>query len=172
MGHRKFKKPRKGHLGFLPKHRTSHHRGRIRSFPKDNLENEPHLTAFMGFKAGMTHVLREVERSGSSINKKEIVEAVTVIETPPLRVVGIVGYVETVRGLRSLATVWAQNLNVDFKRRFYRNWYRSKKKCFKKYTEKLSSQPELLKQGLERIKKYCQVVRLICHSQTDLLNFR
>jgi len=35
MSHRKFEKPRKGNLGFLPKRRTRHHSGRIRSFPKD-----------------------------------------------------------------------------------------------------------------------------------------
>jgi large subunit ribosomal protein L3e len=41
------------------------------------------------------------------MNKKEIVEAVTVIETPPMVVVGLVGYIETPRGLRALTTVWA-----------------------------------------------------------------
>jgi len=39
--------------------------------------------------------------------KKEVVEAVTVIETPPMVVVGLVGYIETPRGLRALTTVWA-----------------------------------------------------------------
>jgi len=65
------------------------------------------LTAFAGFKAGMTHILRDVEKPGSKMHKKEIVEAVTVIETPPMVVVGVVGYIETPRGLRSLTTVWA-----------------------------------------------------------------
>ena len=170
MSHRKFEKPRKGHLGFLPKRRTRHHRGRIRSFPKDDQSKKPHLTAFMGFKAGMTHVLREVERVGSLLHKKEIVEAVTIIETPPLRVVGIVGYIETVKGLRTLTTAWASNLGNEFKRRFYKNWYRSKKKSFTKYAEKMSSQQNLSTQLLNRIKKYCQVVRLICHTQSNLLN--
>lgn len=64
------------------------------------------MTAFAGFKAGMTHILREVNRPGSKNHKKEVVEAVTVIETPPMRVVGVVGYVDTPRGLRALTTVW------------------------------------------------------------------
>ena len=81
----------------------------------------------------MTHVLREVERSESLLNKKEVIEAVTVIETPPMVVVGMVGYIETVRGLRALTTLWAQNLSNSFKRRMYKNWYKSKKKCFSKY---------------------------------------
>lgn len=170
MSHRKFEKPRSGHKGFLPKRRTRHHRGRIRSFPKDDPSKKPHLTAFMGFKAGMTHVLREVERVGSLLHKKEVVEAATVIETPPLRVVGVVGYIETTRGLRTLTTAWASNLSNEFKRRFYKNWYKSKKKSFTKYAEKMSSQQNLSTQLLNRIKKYCQVVRLICHTQSNLLN--
>jgi large subunit ribosomal protein L3e len=55
--------------------------------------------------------VRDKERKAAKGNKKEVseqVEAVTVIETPPMRVVGLVGYIETPRGLRALATVWAQ----------------------------------------------------------------
>jgi len=55
----------------------------------------------------MTHVLRDVERPGSKLHKKEVVEAVTIIETPPMVVVGVVGYIDTPRGLRALTTVWA-----------------------------------------------------------------
>ena len=47
----------------------------------------------------------------------------TIIETPPLVVVGVVGYVETPRGLRALKTVFAQHLSEECRRRFYKNWY-------------------------------------------------
>ena len=107
MSHRKFEAPRHGNLGFAPRRRTKHHRGRIRSFPKDDSKKPCHFTAFAWFKAGMTHILREVEKPGSKLHKKECVEAVTVIETPPMVVVGMVGYIDTPRGLRALSTVWA-----------------------------------------------------------------
>ncbi len=58
--------PRHGSLGFSPRKRTKKHRGKIRSFPKDDKSKAPHLTAFMGYKAGMTHVVREIDRPGSS----------------------------------------------------------------------------------------------------------
>ena len=58
--------PRHGSLGFQPRKRTRKHRGKIRSFPKDDRTKAPHLTAFMGYKAGMTHVVREIDRPGSS----------------------------------------------------------------------------------------------------------
>lgn len=59
--------PRHGSLGFLPKKRTKKHRGKIRHFPKDDATKAPHMTAFMGYKAGMTHVVRDVDRPGSSM---------------------------------------------------------------------------------------------------------
>lgn len=86
----------------------------------------------MGYKAGMTHILREVEKPGSKLHKKEACEPVTIVETPPMTVVGIVGYMQTVRGLRSMHTVWAQHLDESVRRKFYKNWYKSKKKAFTK----------------------------------------
>merc|ERR1711872_919638 len=110
MSHRKFHAPRHGSLGFLPRKRCKRHRGKVKSWPKDDATQPPHLTAFVGFKAGMTHILREVDRVGSKSHKKEVVEAVTIVETPPIVVVGVIGYVETPRGLRQLTTIWAEHL--------------------------------------------------------------
>lgn len=164
MSHRKFEKPRKGNLGFTPKRRTKHHAGKIKSFPKDNKALAPHLTAFAGVKAGMTHVVREYERIGSLLDKKEKVEAVTILETPPMRVVGMVGYIETMKGLRSLTTLWCGSMSDSFKRRLYKNWHNSKRKAFTKYQEKLKSDSKYSEIQKNRIAKYCSVVRLICHT--------
>jgi len=51
-------------------------------------------------------------------------------------IVGVVGYTQTPRGLRSVATVWANHLSDEVKRRFYKRWYASKKKAFSKYVSK------------------------------------
>merc|ERR1711955_62540 len=102
MSHRKFSAPRHGSMGFYPKKRSKRHRGKVKAFPKDDAKKPVHLTSFLGFKAGMTHIVREVDRPGSKGGAREIVEAVTVIETPPLVCVGMVGYIETPRGLRAL----------------------------------------------------------------------
>jgi large subunit ribosomal protein L3e len=126
----------------------------------------------MGFKAGMTHVVREIERPGSKLHKKESVEAVTILETPPMTVVGVVGYVETPNGLRSLTTVWAAHLSDDVKRRFYKNWYRSKRKAFTKYAKKCAEKPQDVQFELDRIKKYCQVVRVLAHTQIRKVKLR
>jgi len=121
MSHRKFSAPRHGSLGFLPKQRSKRHRGKVKAFPKDDPSKPVHLTAFIGFKAGMTHIVREVDKPGSKVNKKEVVEAVTLLETPPMVIVGVVGYIDTPRGPRMFKSVWAEHLSEDCKRRFYKN---------------------------------------------------
>ena len=55
------------------------------SFPKDDPKKPVHLTAAMGYKAGMTTIVRDVDRPGAKSHKKEVVEAVTVVDTPPVR---------------------------------------------------------------------------------------
>lgn len=164
--HRKYEAPRHGSLGFLPRKRSARHRGKVKSFPVDDPKKPVHLTAFMGYKAGMTHIVRELDRPGSKMHKREIVEAVTIVETPPMIVVGVVGYVETPRGLRTLTTVWASHLSDAVKRRFYKNWYRSKKKAFTRYAKKHAEDGgKSTARELERIRKYCTVVRVLAHTQ-------
>merc|ERR1712216_836134 len=175
MSHRKFEAPRHGSLGFLPRKRTNHHTGKVKSFPRDDDTKPCHLTAFMAYKAGMTHITRDVDKPGAKVHKKEVFEAVTILECPPMVVVGVVGYVETPRGLRSLTTVWAQHLDESLKRRFYKNWYRSKKKAFTTYAKKYADEATKTKNidgELQRIKKYCTVVRVLAHTQIRKLKLR
>lgn len=106
----------------------------------------------------MTHILRDVDKPGSKWNKKEIIEATTIIECPPIMIVGLVGYIETPRGLRALSTVWASKLDKNTIRRFYKNWMSSKKKAFSKYSKKFGETSEI---GFKRIKKYCSIVRVL-----------
>ncbi|RLM69480.1 60S ribosomal protein L3-like [Panicum miliaceum] len=167
MSHRKFEHPRHGSLGFLPRKRASRHRGKVKSFPRDDAKKPCHLTAFLGYKAGMTHIVREVEKPGSKLHKKETCEAVTIIETPPLVIVGLVAYVKTPRGLRTLNSVWAQHLSEEVRRRFYKNWCKSKKKAFTKYALKYDSDAgkKEIQLQLEKMKKYASVIRVIAHTQ-------
>jgi len=174
MSHRKFEHPRQGNLQYLPKRRTRHHRGRVRTFPKDDPSSKVHLTAFMGYKAGMSHCVKYLEkREGKKIIKKDIVHPVTVVETPPMKVVGLVGYIKTPRGLRTLSTVWAAQLDDDVKRRFYKNWMNSKKKAFTKYGNKYKEDKKNpIERELMRIKKYCCAVRALCATQIRKIKLR
>merc|ERR1711887_286473 len=171
MSHRKFEAPRHGSKGFLPKKRSARHRGRVKCFPKDDASKPVHLTAFMAYKAGMTHIVREVDKPGSKVNKKEVVDAVTILEAPPLVCVGAVGYLSTPHGLRSFVTVWAEHIDEDCKRRFYKNWYKSKKKAFTKYAARYQDPQgkKSLDWKWKKMAKYCCNIRVLCHTQQKLL---
>lgn len=173
MSHRKFEAPRHGSLGFLPRKRAARHRGKVKSFPRDDQTKPPHLTAFMGYKAGMTHIVREVDKPGSKLHKKEVVEAVTIVEVPPMVVVGVVGYIETPNGLRSLTTVWAKHMTEECLRRFYKNWHRSKKKkAFTKYQKQYAENEKAITRELDRMKKHCTVIRVIAHTQIRKIHLK
>ena len=82
-------------------------------------------------------------------------------------VVGLTAYVKTARGLRTLNTVWAQHLSDSVRRRFYKNWAKSKKKAFQKLTKKAGSEEgkKTMEEELERMKKYAAVVRVLAHTE-------
>jgi len=174
MSHRKFEHPRHGSLGFLPKKRSKRHRGKCKAFPKDDPTKPVHLTAFIAYKAGMTHIVRDVDKLGSKLNKKETVEAVTILEAPPMVIVGVVGYIKTPKGLRTFKTVFAEHLSEDCRRRFYKNWYKSKKKAFTKYAKKWKddSGKKDIEKDFAKMVRYCQVIRVIAHTQMKLLKKR
>merc|ERR1712038_196851 len=92
----------------------------------------------------------------------------------PMICVGLVGYIDTPRGLRALKTIWAQHLGEECKRRFYKNWSKSKKKAFTKAQQKWSDELGVkeIEKELKQVKKYCSVVRAICHTQQKILRRR
>lgn len=161
-------------MAFYPKKRACRHRGKVKAFPKDDASKPVHLTGFIAYKAGMTHVVREADRPGSKINKKEVVEAVTILETPPMVVVGAVGYIETPFGMRALTSVWAQHLSEECRRRFYKNWYKSKKKAFTKSGRKWADDlgKKTIEANFKKMIRYCKVIRVIAHSQIRLIKQR
>ena len=167
MSHRKYEHPRCGSLGFLPRKRTKKHHGKIRKFPKDDKKQKLHLTAYCGFKAGMTHIVREVTKPGSRLHKKECVEAVTIIECPKMVVVGIVGYIKTPRGLKAVTTLFAQKLSECAIRRFYKR-YKGKGhyKAFNKY-QKPEEWTKNCEDAIKTLKKRAAVIRVIAHPKME-----
>ncbi|CAK9300464.1 unnamed protein product [Gordionus sp. m RMFG-2023] len=159
-------------MGFVPKKRSIRHRGKVKAFPKDDPSKPIHLTSFIGFKAGMSHIVREVDKPGSKVNKKEVVEAVTIIEAPPMAIFGIVGYINTPKGLRKFKSIFAEHLSEDCKRRFYKNWFKCKKKAFSKYSLKWQDEigKKEIDQDLDKMKKYCSTIRILAHTQMKLLH--
>jgi len=167
MSHRKYEAPRHGSLGFLPRKRTRYTQPHIKSWPKDDRSQKPHFTAFLGYKAGMTHVVRDLDKPGSKMHKKEVVDAVTIIECPPMVVVGIVGYAQNVNGLRAFKTLWADHLDESMKRRLIKHYRASKARAIAK-GQKDGKKPKVNREAeLKKIKRNAVVVRVIAHTQPE-----
>lgn len=167
MSHCKYEHPRHGHLGFLPRKRSRQIRGRARAFPKDDPSQKPHLTSFMVYKAGMTHIVRDLDRPGSKANKRSIVEPVTILEAPPMVIVGIVGYRSTPVGMKTIGTVWARHTSVEFRRRYYKNWKQSAQLAFTRQKQFAGTKEGKLHElnTYRAFEKKAEVIRVIGHTQ-------
>ncbi|MEM4703592.1 MAG: 50S ribosomal protein L3 [Candidatus Bathyarchaeia archaeon] len=108
MGHRKTHAPRHGSLAYLPRKRHKKLLGRIRFWPEPKDEN-PRLLGFIGYKAGMTHVFKIEDRKRSPNFGKEVMSAVTILETPPILVSAIRAYRKDSYGLHAFSEVWMKD---------------------------------------------------------------
>ncbi len=107
-------RPRRGSLGFSPRKRASSIVPRIRAWP---VVSDAKALGFAGYKAGMTHVVMVDDRKNSPTYGEEIVVPVTVIEAPPMKVMGVRVYRKTQYGLQIAGEVWAENLDEKLSRR-------------------------------------------------------
>ncbi|MCD6478194.1 MAG: 50S ribosomal protein L3 [Candidatus Aenigmarchaeota archaeon] len=82
-------KPRDGSLQFWPRKRARRIYPSIKHYPD---VKEPKPLAFAGYKAGMTTVFITDNKKGSPTQGQTISQAVTVIEVPPLFVLGLRAY--------------------------------------------------------------------------------
>ncbi len=115
MGHRKKHAPRRGSLAYLPRKRAKHTVARIRFWPKITADT-PRLLGFIGYKAGMTYVFTIEDRKRSPNFGKEVMRAVTIIETPPILICGIRTYTKTPYGLKHLTEAWMKDPPADLDR--------------------------------------------------------
>lgn len=81
--------PRRGSLQYWPRKRAKHRVARIRFWPA---ENKTKPLGFIGYKAGMTHVMA-IDNHPKSLTKGEsIAIPTTIIDCPPLHVAGAAFY--------------------------------------------------------------------------------
>ncbi|MCJ7614826.1 50S ribosomal protein L3, partial [Candidatus Bathyarchaeota archaeon] len=114
MGHRKKSAPRRGSLAYLPRGRAKRTIGRIRFWPK--VEEGPTILGFMGYKAGMTHIMMVEDKPGSLHAGKETAHPATVLEVPPIIVCAIRAYIKDPYGLKTFTEAWMKSPPKDFDR--------------------------------------------------------
>lgn len=160
MSCRKFNAPRHGSLAFCPRKRSKTIRPPIRAFPKDNFNEQIHLTGFIAYKVGMTHVVRtKVVQTKNRQSVKEILDAVTIVETPANVIYGVTGYEQTGKGLKRVATVFSSHIDQGvLRRRYGANW--------EEVSGKLSDiSSEDKEKKIEELRKKSCVIRVLVHSQ-------
>lgn len=116
MGHRKRHAPKRGSLAYLPRGRSAHPVGKIKTWP--SWIGPPTLLGFAGYKAGMTHAVLVEDHPHSPFYGQERVMAVTVLDIPPLFVCGMRTYESTPYGLSVIGESWFSDLNSDLSRVF------------------------------------------------------
>jgi len=109
MAHRKKHAPRHGSLAFLPRKRAASEKARVRHW-LDNLDDINFL-GFAGFKVGMTHIIYVEDQPNSPYYGKELMKPVTVIEVPPLILIGIRVYNEDEYGKYVVGEIISNEFN-------------------------------------------------------------
>lgn len=108
------KRPRRGSLAFYPRKRARRIYPRLNTYPK---VEKPKILAFAGYKAGMLHVITIDNKKGSPTFGQEIALSATLIECPPLKVLGIRAYEKSVKGLKVFTEAWCKDLPKDLERK-------------------------------------------------------
>ncbi len=108
------KKPREGSKGYWPKKRTSRIYPTITTFPESD---KPKVMGFAGYKSGMLHAIVFDNRKGSLTFGQEVSTPVTVMDCPPIKVIGVRAYVNSVDGLKASSEAMVKDLPKDLSRK-------------------------------------------------------
>jgi large subunit ribosomal protein L3 len=132
------KKPREGSLAFYPRKRAA------RIYP--NIDTYPSVDktiplAFAAYKVGMGHVIALDNRKNSPTYGMQISIPVTILEVPPLKVIGVRFYQKTTRGLKVLTEIYSKDLPKELERKvkIKSNFSDQKIEEVKKNAEKISN---------------------------------
>lgn len=100
-------------MGFYPRVRAESIRVTVKSWPKVEVSK---LLGFPAFKVGMLslHLLDSYEKS--PLYGKEVVKACTVLEVPPVFILGLKLYRKEIASLKSLATIFSKEIPDKLKR--------------------------------------------------------
>lgn len=108
-------RPKRGSRGYSPRKRAKSPVPKFSSWPE--CQDGPRLQGFAGYKAGMTHAFMIDYRPTSTTAGQEVQVPVTVLETPPMKVVAVRFYGRDHYGLKTLGEVWAPKLDKELARR-------------------------------------------------------
>ena len=155
-------KPRSGSLAFYPKKRARSEKPRIASVKREGIEAR--ALNFYGYKAGMTHIISTDQHKKSTTYGQKVQVPVTLIECPPIKVVGFRAYIKGPHGLAALAEEWAKDLPKEIGRTVAGMGKKKKKDSEKAENKKENKGIDKIKENLEKVSE----IRLIGCMQPSL----
>jgi large subunit ribosomal protein L3 len=99
--------PRRGSLQVRPRKRANSQNVRVRSWP---VVSDNKILGFAGYKVGMTHIIVTDNRQIAAKKDVKLSFPVTIIECPPLKVIGVRGYIKGNYGLRCVYQKFVDNI--------------------------------------------------------------
>ena len=108
-------RPKRGSRSFWPRKRAKRIYSRIRSFPS---EDKTKPMGFAGYKVGMAHAIILDSNKGSPSFGQEIARPVTILECPPLKILGVRAYVQKMKGLSVADEAWITDVPKELSRKF------------------------------------------------------
>ena len=103
--------PKRGSQGFSPRKRAKAETPHIKSWPQGG--DKPKIQGFLGYKAGMTHAHIVDYRPTSTTSGREVIMPVSVVETPPIKIIAVRAYKKTVHGLQVMGEIWTDKLDSE-----------------------------------------------------------
>lgn len=148
-------KPRSGSLGHRPKGRAKSLVPKISSWPE---MEEPQTLGFPTYKAGMTHLIMVDDNKGGLKEGKEVSNAVTILEAPPVKVCAVRAYEDTLEGKQVFTEAWDNDIHRDLTRKI------------KTLPENIDHENKLseIEENLDRLVE----IRFLVHTQPDLAGIK
>ncbi len=153
--------PRRGSLQVWPRVRAKRSYARVRNF---KITNETKLCGFIGYKAGMTHVVLNDPFQNSPTKGTEITWPVTVIECPPLRAISLKLYKNQNNEQKLVGEIYANNIDKLVSR-----YYKLPKEIKNKETNDFDSVRLLVytQPNMTNVKKTPEVMEITISGQRD-----
>src|SRR5438132_69779 len=108
------KTPRRGSLAYYPRKRARRIYPKLRVIPSSE---KAKISGYAAYKAGMSRAILVDSRKGSPSFGQEITVPVTILDCPPLKVLGIRAYYSTPYGKKVFTEVWTKNLPKELARK-------------------------------------------------------
>tara|TARA_B110000014_G_scaffold8111_1_gene5802 strand:+ start:97 stop:1107 length:1011 start_codon:yes stop_codon:yes gene_type:complete len=130
----KHNKPNRGSMAFSPRKRARSETPHVSSWAAVN-GDEPKILGFAGYKVGMSHIMAVDYRKKSTTAGQEVRMPVTIVEIPPMKVIGARGYIQDTYGLRTLTEAWEKKIDKDLERKLPIPKNHNAKNAWKKMTD-------------------------------------